>query len=153
MCRKAVIMAGGKGERFWPKSRQNMPKQFLSLTKDGKTMLQLTVERALNFTDIDKIFVVTNKLYKNIVLSQVPQLSSDNILCEPVARNTAPCAAFASCIAQKKFGDCVMAVMPSDHLIADTDTFAKVLDTAATSAQEGKNIITVGIVPTYPETG
>lgn len=153
MCKTVLIMAGGKGERFWPKSRQRMPKQFLSLTSDGKTMLQLTVERALNFADADKIFVVTNKAYRDIVLSQAPILSPENILCEPVARNTAPCAALAAKIAMKKFGDSVMVVMPADHLIKDTANFVSAINTAILAAETGENIITVGIVPTYAETG
>ncbi|MEG1407599.1 MAG: sugar phosphate nucleotidyltransferase, partial [Ruthenibacterium sp.] len=81
----AVIMAGGKGERFWPKSRANLPKQFLSLTGDGKTMIQLTVERLLNVVAMEDIFVVTNKNYRDIVQQQLPLLPADNILCEPMA--------------------------------------------------------------------
>ncbi len=148
-----VIMAGGKGERFWPKSRLNMPKQFLSLTGDGKTMLQLTAERALELADIDKIFIVTNRMYKDLVLSQLPDLPPDNVLCEPYARNTAPCAAFAASIAEKKIGESVMTVMPSDHLVKDTQRFTDIMKNAASAALPGVNIVTVGIVPEYPETG
>lgn len=148
-----VIMAGGKGERFWPKSRQNFPKQFLSLTADGKTMLQLTVDRALNFTDITKVFVVTNQQYKDIVKSQIIDLPEDNILCEPVARNTAPCIAFAAQITQKKFGENVMIVLPSDHLIGDIDSFNSAINNAVSYSKNSKNLATIGIIPTYPETG
>ena len=86
----ALIMAGGRGERFWPKSRKNMPKQFLSLTDDGKTMIQLTVERISSVVDMEDIYIATNKDYKELVRSQLPGIPEKNILCEPVGRNTAP---------------------------------------------------------------
>lgn len=148
-----VIMAGGKGERFWPKSRLSMPKQFLSLTGDGRTMLQLTAERALGLADIDKIFIVTNRMYRDLVLSQLPDLPPDNVLCEPYARNTAPCAAFAASIVERKIGESVMTVMPSDHLVRDTRRFTDIMKRAASAALPGINIVTVGIAPEYPETG
>ena len=84
-------MAGGRGERFWPKSRINMPKQFLSLTGDGKTMIQHTVERILPLVSMEDIFIATNQRYRDIVHQQLIGLPEQNILCEPVARNTAPC--------------------------------------------------------------
>ena len=87
----ALIMAGGKGERFWPKSRVNMPKQFLSLTDDGKTMIQLTVERISPLVDIKDVYIATNKNYRELVKQQLPGIPEENILCEPVGRNTAPC--------------------------------------------------------------
>ena len=83
----ALIMAGGRGERFWPKSRKNMPKQFLSLTDDGKTMIQLTVERISSVVDMEDIYIATNKDYKELVRSQLPGIPEKNILCEPVGRN------------------------------------------------------------------
>ena len=92
----AVIMAGGKGERFWPRSRRNMPKQFLSLTDDGKTMIQLTVERIQPLIAIEDVFVVTNKDYKELVKAQLPELPEENIVLEPMAKNTAPCIGLAS---------------------------------------------------------
>ena len=91
MKKTALIMAGGRGERFWPKSRKSLPKQFLSLTDDGKTMIQLTVERILPLIDIDDIFIVTNTDYKELVKEQLPELPVQNILCEPAGRSTAPC--------------------------------------------------------------
>ncbi len=148
-----VIMAGGKGERFWPKSRQNMPKQFLSLTSDGKTMLQHTVKRALNFTDITKVFIVTNLQYKEIVKSQVEGLPEENILCEPVSRNTAPCIAFAAQISYNKFGENVMIVLPSDHLISEEKIFADCVNVAIKQAEKKEFLVTIGIIPSYPETG
>ena len=87
----ALIMAGGRGERFWPRSRKNLPKQFLSLTGDGRTMIQLTIERILPIVTIEDIFISTNKDYKELVKQQLPNLPEENILCEPIGRNTAPC--------------------------------------------------------------
>ena len=90
MKKTALIMAGGKGERFWPKSRLTLPKQFLSLTNDGKTMIQLTVERILPLVDMEDIYIATNESYKALVKEQLPDIPECNILCEPVGRNTAP---------------------------------------------------------------
>ena len=90
MRKTALIMAGGRGERFWPRSRKNLPKQFLSLTNDGKTLIQLTVERILPIVNIEDIFVSTNSDYLSLVRAQLPKLPAQNIICEPVGRNTAP---------------------------------------------------------------
>ena len=87
MKKTALIMAGGKGERFWPKSRQSLPKQFLSLTNDGKTMIQLTVERILPLVNLEDIYIATNTNYKHLVLEQLPGIPAENVLCEPVGRN------------------------------------------------------------------
>ena len=94
----AVIMAGGKGERFWHKSRINMPKQFLSLTNDGKTMIQHTVERISSLVNIEDVLVVTNKNYKDLVFNQLKGIPEENILLEPMAKNTAPCIWLAALI-------------------------------------------------------
>ena len=92
----ALIMAGGRGERFWPKSRKNLPKQFLSLTDDGKTMIQHTVERILPLVDMEDIYIATNKDYKALAEEQLPGIPRENILCEPIGRNTAPCVGTVS---------------------------------------------------------
>ena len=149
----ALIMAGGKGERFWPKSRQTLPKQFLSLTNDGKTMLQLTVERILPLAELEDIYIATNEQYKQLVLSQLPGLPEANVLCEPIGRNTAPCIGLGAVHIQKKYDDAVMIVLPSDHLIKCTDIFADTLKSACEAAENGKNLVTIGITPNYPETG
>ena len=91
-----VIMAGGKGERFWPKSRINSPKQFLSLTDDGKSMIQHTVERLKDIVEFENIYVVTNELYKGLVNEHIPEIPKENIIVEPVAKNTAPCIGLAA---------------------------------------------------------
>ena len=153
MKRTALIMAGGRGERFWPKSRVNMPKQFLSLTGDGKTMIQLTVQRILPLVDIEDVFIVTNRSYKPIVREQLPELPEENILCEPVGRNTAPCIGLGATHIQKKYEDAVMFVLPSDHLITHPQLFCKTLTDAAEVAEHGENLVTIGITPVYPETG
>lgn len=149
----AVIMAGGRGERFWPKSRNNRPKQFLSLTSDGETMIQKTVKRLGPLVSAEDVFIVTNAAYADLVNDQLPDVPRENILCEPCAKNTAPCIAFAAAIIQKKYGDAMMLVLPSDHLIGYENIYIKTLQTAIRTAEEGNNLVTIGITPAYPETG
>lgn len=149
----AVVMAGGKGERFWPKSRKSLPKQFLSLTDDGKTMIQLTIERLKSLVDIDDVYIVTNKDYKNLVLEQIEGIPEENILLEPVAKNTAPCIGLAAMHIKKKYEDAVMIVLPSDHLIKYNEIYIDTLKAAIEVAKEDENLITIGITPSYPETG
>lgn len=149
----ALIMAGGRGERFWPKSRKNMPKQFLSLTGDGKTMIQLTVERILPLVDMEDIYVSTNKDYKSLVLEQLPGIPKENILCEPISRNTAPCIGLGAVHISKKYDDAIMVVLPSDHLIKYNSMFINTLKDASEIAEKNSNLVTIGITPDYPETG
>lgn len=149
----AVIMAGGRGERFWPKSRNTCPKQFLSLTKDGQTMIQKTVKRLMPIVEAEDIFVVTNAAYTELVGEQLPELPAENILAEPCARNTAPCIAFAAAVIKRKYDDAIMLVLPSDHLIGYEDIYVNTLKKAIAVAKEDRNLVTIGITPTYPETG
>lgn len=149
----AVIMAGGRGERFWPKSRNSCPKQFLSLTSDGETMIQKTVNRLKPLVDAEDIFIVTNAAYTGLVKDQLPDVPAENILAEPCARNTAPCIAFAAAVIGRKYDDAIMLVLPSDHLIGYENIYIKTLKKAVAVAEQGKNLVTVGITPTYPETG
>lgn len=153
MKRTALIMAGGKGERFWPRSRVNLPKQFLSLTDDGKTMIQLTVERISPIVALEDVYIATNKNYKELVKQQLPGLPEENILCEPIGRNTAPCIGLGAVHVAKKYEDATMIVLPSDHLIKHNDIFADTFEDACAIAEQGNNLITVGITPNYPETG
>lgn len=153
MKKTALIMAGGRGERFWPKSRKRMPKQFLSLTDDGKTMIQHTVERILPMVDVEDIYIVTNRDYKPLVQEQLPDIPQENILCEPVGRNTAPCIGLGAVHIARKYEDAVMFVLPSDHLIKYNTIFQKTLADAADVAEQGENLVTLGITPDYPETG
>lgn len=153
MTTTALIMASGRGERFWPKSRKNLPKQFLSLTDDGKTMIQLTVERILPLVKLEDIFIATNKAYRELVLEQIPGLPEENILCEPIGRNTAPCIGLGAIHIAQKYDDAIMFVLPSDHLIKFTNMFLKTLETGADVAENNTNLVTIGITPDYPETG
>mgnify|MGYP000911945099 CR=1 FL=1 len=149
----ALIMAGGRGERFWPKSRRSMPKQFLSLTDDGKTMLQLTVERMLPLVAIEDIYICTNKDYRDLVLEQLPDIPKENILYEPISRNTAACIGLGAIHIKKKYDDAVMVVLPSDHLIKYSSMFINTLKDAIDVAYKNSNLITIGITPDHPETG
>jgi mannose-1-phosphate guanylyltransferase len=146
-------MAGGRGERFWPKSRIKLPKQFLSLTGDGKTMIQLTVERILPLVDVEDIYISTNKRYCPLVREQLPEIPAENILCEPIGRNTAPCIGLGAVHMAKKYEDAVMIVLPSDHLIKYNSMYTSALSEASLIAEEGANLVTIGITPSYPETG
>lgn len=153
MKKTALIMAGGRGERFWPKSRKDMPKQFLSLTDDGKTMIQLTVERILPLVEMEDIYIATNRDYKDLVRRQLPGIPEENILCEPVGKNTAPCIGLGAVHMQKKYGDATMIVLPSDHLIKYTNIFVNTLSEACKVAEQGENLVTLGITADSPETG
>lgn len=149
----ALIMAGGRGERFWPKSRKNMPKQFLSLTDDGKTMIQLTVERISSMVELKDVYISTNKDYRALVLEQLPGLPEQNVLCEPVGRNTAPCIGLGAMHIARKYDDAMMFVFPSDHLIKFNKMFIRTLQDASDVAEKDDNLVTIGIAPDYPETG
>lgn len=153
MKKTALIMAGGRGERFWPKSRKSSPKQFLSLTDDGKTMIQLTVERILPLVSMEDIYIATNRDYKTLVQEQLPDLPEENILCEPVGKNTAPCVGLGAVYMEKKYGDAVMMVLPSDHIIKYNSIFISTLRDACKVAEQGSNLVTLGITPDTPETG
>jgi len=146
---KAVIMAGGKGERFWPLSREKFPKQLLSFT-GKKSLLQETVERIEPFIPPKDILVVTRIPLGNTVSRQLPQLPRKNIISEPVGRNTAPCIGLAAKMIKE---DAVMVVLPADHIIKLQRKFLDTLEKAVTLARETENLITIGIKPTYPATG
>lgn len=149
----ALIMAGGRGERFWPESRVNMPKQFLSLTGDGKTMIQLTVERIQSLVDLEDIFIATNESYRTIVKDQLPDLPEENIICEPIGRNTAPCIGLGAVHIAHKYEDALMFVLPSDHMIKYTTIFCQTLLDACEVAEKDDVLVTLGITPNEPETG
>ncbi len=150
----ALIMAGGRGERFWPRSRKDLPKQFLSLTNDGKTLIQLTVERILPLVDAEDIYISTNKNYLSLVKEQLPQIRQENIICEPVGRNTAPGIGLGAAYISKRCSeDAIMLVLPSDHLIKYNQMFISTLKDAMEVAGDGCNLVTLGIAPDFPETG
>lgn len=148
----AVIMAGGVGTRFWPKSRKSNPKQFLSLF--GETsMIQQTVERLDGFVDGKHVVVVTNQDYATLVKRQLPSIEPKHIIGEPLARNTAPCIASAAAFLNKKDPESVMIVLPADHRIGNPEEFKRVLDTAVKTARSQESLVTIGIKPNRPETG
>lgn len=148
----AVIMAGGSGTRFWPKSTKKLPKQFLNLFGEG-TMIQNTARRIEDLIPQERILVVTNDNYVNLVREQLPDVPSHNIVGEPVAKNTAPCVAIAAEMLYKKDPEAVMVVLPADHHIEDPRTFNGILKTAIAKAEAGENLVTIGINPNRPETG
>lgn len=148
----AVIMAGGVGSRFWPRSREKMPKQFLKIFSE-KTMIQETINRVAKLVDKENIFIVTNKIHKNEIKNQLPDIPHDNIIIEPFGRNTAACIGLASILIHNFQPDAVTIVLPSDHIIRDEDAFISVIKKAISFAYENKGLVTIGIQPTRPETG
>lgn len=150
----ALIMAGGKGTRFWPKSTEEMPKQFLKLI-DEKTMIQLTYDRLLKIMPAERIFVATGERYKELVKKQLESLPERNIIIEPEGRNTAPCILLACLYIKQIYEDATIAVLPSDHAIKNGEEFCDILNTAKDYVEnENKEaIVTIGINPNRPETG
>lgn len=148
----AVIMAGGVGSRFWPRSREKMPKQFLKIFSE-KTLIQETINRVTKLVDKENIFIVTNKIHKNEIKNQLPDIPHDNIIIEPFGRNTAACIGLASILIHNFQPDAVTIVLPSDHMIRDEDAFISVIKKAVSFAYENKCLVTIGIQPTRPETG
>ncbi len=146
-------MAGGHGERFWPRSRRDLPKQFLSLTDDGKTLIQLTVERISPLVDPENIYISTNRDYESLIREQLPDVPEENVLFEPVGRNTAPCIGLGAAFISKRYGDATMMVLPSDHLIKYEKMYIDTLRDACEIAEAGPNLATIGITPDFPETG
>jgi mannose-1-phosphate guanylyltransferase len=146
-------MAGGLGTRFWPMSRTLKPKQFIDVLGIGSTLLQLTYNRLLKICPPENILVVTNESYVEIVKQQLPNLLSANILSEPSRRNTAPCIAYAAHRIYNSDPDACMLVCPSDHIIYDENSFTNHLETAVISAGKNDWLITLGILPTRPDTG
>lgn len=149
----ALIMAGGKGTRFWPLSTEKKPKQFLNLIGD-KTMIQMTIDRIRPIIPIERIFVCTGDSYVDLVKSQLPDIPEKNIIVEPEGRNTAPCIALSAMIIKKYYNDATMVVLPSDHLIKDEDSFRNILlDGEKYLKENDKAILTLGMTPNRPETG
>ncbi len=149
----ALIMAGGRGERFWPKSRKSIPKQFLNLTDSNRTMIQSTMDRILPVVAPEDIFIATNKDYRDLVRTQLPEIPEENILCEPMARNTAPCIGWGAVTMRKRYGDAVMLVLPSDHIILQPQLYRSVLRNAIAVAEQTDALVTLGIPPSAPDTG
>ncbi|MBE2281810.1 MAG: mannose-1-phosphate guanylyltransferase [Ignavibacteriaceae bacterium] len=148
----AIIMAGGVGSRFWPKSREKNPKQLLKMFGD-RTLIQQTVDRLKGIVDSNDIFIITNSSLTEKIAEQLPEIPGCNIIAEPFGRNTAPCIALGALIAKKISPDSVSIVLPADHLIKDEEIFRKTLTEAANYAYEKNGLVTIGIPPNRPETG
>lgn len=148
----AVIMAGGQGTRFWPRSRRNMPKQLLNIIGE-KTMIEQTVARISPLIPAERTLVVAGAAYSELIRDCLPQLPEENFLFEPVARNTAACVAWAALWVRKRAPDAVMVVLPADHLIRDEAEFLRVLGAAIDTARPMHRLVTIGIQPDHPETG
>jgi mannose-1-phosphate guanylyltransferase len=149
----AVIMAGGKGERLWPVSTPDRPKQLIAFNGE-KSLLRMTVDRLLPLTSPEKICCVTGKDIAVAVASDLNDLPTQNILIEPLGKNTAPCAAFAAAWISRSDPDAVMAIFPSDHDISDSETFRKAVSFGVKCLEDmPEMLLTLGIMPLYPETG
>lgn len=153
-----VIMAGGVGSRFWPFSRNKKPKQFLDFFGTGRSLLQMTIDRFRPIVPIENILIVTNVLYRDLVLEQIPDLKAEQVLCEPARRNTAPCIAYAAARikAMEAKGERQKArivVAPSDHLILQEETFRQTIQQGFDFIENNDALLTLGMKPTRPETG
>ena len=148
-----VIMAGGVGSRLWPISTPSMPKQFIDVLGVGKTLIQLTMERFLPVCEPENFWVVTSEKYVETVRAQLPRIPKEQILAEPVGRNTAPCIAYACRKIAVRHPGATIAVTPADALVLKTEKFADVIRTALEAVAGTEKIVTVGIRPTRPETG
>lgn len=146
-------MAGGVGSRFWPFSTQENPKQFLDILGIGKSLIQLTFERLSKVCPKDQIFVVTNDDYADLIDKQLPEIPKDNILFEPVRRNTAPCVAYGCYKIHDKNPNAKILVAPSDHLIIKEEDYLNAIRAAFSSCAHEDILITLGIKPTRPDTG
>jgi len=148
-----AIMAGGVGSRFWPKSRLALPKQFLDILGIGKTLIQLTYDRFAQIVPKENIYIVTHEHYTQTVKDQLPELSDNQILSEPIRKNTAPCIAYISFKIREINPYASMVVAPSDHLVVRNDVFADVIKKGLHFVDESDSLVTLGIVPTRPDTG
>jgi mannose-1-phosphate guanylyltransferase len=148
-----VIMAGGIGARFWPMSRSSHPKQFIDILGTGSTLIQQTFKRLTKICPPENILIVTNGIYKELVMNQLPEIMEDQVLCEPMRRNTAPCIAYANYKILKKNPEASIVVAPSDHIILDEDEFIITLQSALKAASENDWLLTLGIKPSRPDTG
>ena len=148
-----IIMAGGIGSRFWPLSRTSRPKQFIDILGTGKSLLQQTFERMEKICPAENILIVTSTIYRDLVLEQLPKVTSEQILLEPMRRNTAPCIAYATYKIQQANPNAIAIVAPSDHLILNEDKFVETILNAVEFAEKNEALLTLGIKPSRPETG
>ncbi len=149
---KSVIMAGGSGTRFWPRSRRLFPKQFLKILSD-KSMLQMTIERVLPLTPMDAIYIVGNKSHKALFMQHAPGCDGAHLILEPVGKNTAACIATMAFLLARQDPESILLIQPADHWITDPPKFRDTLLRAARAADQERAIVTLGIPPTFPSTG
>ena len=146
-------MAGGVGSRFWPLSRTARPKQFLDILGTGKTFIRQTYERFLPLVPPENFLVVTHADYREPVAQEIPELTADQILLEPIGRNTAPCIGYAAYKLKMRDPKASMVVTPSDHLVLDRPEFEKVIGESLDFAEAHHTLVTIGITPSRPDTG
>lgn len=149
----AILMAGGVGSRFWPVSTTEFPKQFHDMLGSGETLIQKTFSRLSKLIPAENILILTNEKYNYLVLEQLPMVKQEQVLLEPAMRNTAPCILYASLKIQKQNPDAVMVVAPSDHWIEDEKAFVNNLQQCFDFCQNNDALMTLGIQPTFPNTG
>lgn len=149
----AILMAGGVGSRFWPVSTTDFPKQFHDMLGTGETLIQKTFSRLSKLIPVENILILTNENYNDLVLEQLPQVSKSQVLLEPAMRNTAPCILYASLKIQKQNPNAIMVVAPSDHWIEDEDAFVNDLQQSFDFCAVNDALMTLGIQPTFPNTG
>ncbi len=149
----AVIMAGGVGSRFWPVSTQEFPKQFHDMLGKGQSLIQRTFDRINDIVPSENILIATNERYESLVLEQLPKISKDQLLLEPIMRNTAPCILYAALKIYDQNPDAVMLVAPSDHWIDNEDEFTRNIQTSFKACSEDDILMTLGIQPSSPNTG
>ncbi|MDH3975600.1 MAG: sugar phosphate nucleotidyltransferase [Deltaproteobacteria bacterium] len=147
-----VIMAGGAGTRFWPLSTEKRPKQFLMLF-GKRSLLQSSFDRVAHLAPPEKVLVLTNLAFVPLVKEQLPQIPNENIIGEPMRRDTAAAVALATLICKKRFGNGVMAILTADHIIEPVELFQKTMLSAVNAASKSKSLYTIGIEPAYPATG
>lgn len=149
----AVILAGGIGSRFWPVSREHTPKQFIDILGTGNTLIQDAYNRYKKLVPAKNIYVITNARYAALVKEQLPELEGQQILSEPMGKNTAACVAYAAHKISDISNDGVLFIAPSDHLIQDESTFVQQMHTAHRFAKENDSLVTLGLKPHRPDTG
>ncbi len=147
-----VTMAGGSGTRFWPRSKVAKPKQYLDLF-GNESLLQSTIQRFRKFIDKQEIFIVSQKSQATVLGEQAPEIPKDNLIYEPVGKNTLPCMGLVAMIAEKEDPECVMVISPADHLIQNDELFRDTVLLASKIACENNDFVTIGIPPSYPATG
>ena len=148
-----VIMAGGVGARFWPASRESLPKQFLDILGVGRSLLQMTFDRISPLASPDKIIILTHEKYRNLVSEHLPDIPRHNILTEPARRNTAPCVAYVSLHIAARDPDASMTILPADHLITKEQEFLEVVHASVKYTEQHPVILTLGMKPHRPDTG